>query len=1655
MIRVIDSVRRLSAAGAWRHPREIEGFTSKWLRALLLLSAGAACLVATFSHVVLADPAELSGRYDVYRYFGPLAFFMDSTIHQGEVPLWNPLAYCGMPFAGNPQPAFFYPPNLLRSLLNVHPTPYSTQAGMCVMMGLHILLAACGAYWLARSHKLGVPAAAAAAVAFAFSALMVRRVCAYHFVTVLGWFPLLLLLAKNMAGAVARRDKAKWSLLAGLVFGISTLGGFLQIVNYIALSVGSYVVLYSIFYPAPGRGSLARRIGVGTARNMVFVALVFVLGGLIAAAVLVPTAELAGFTARETGEGVSLYSNLFNKGPRGLLQDYLVYGGIKYQSEALRNSGIIALILAVAGLAYRRFRSVLLYLAVYLILLDCSFGPPMPVARLVSWLTPFSLSVYSRAYDVALLPLSLLAAFGVESLLALPRRRWIAVVRAVAIAALGGCAAWLLHGWLASNNYLGVSAAVVVLPAVACVVVLIGACGARLRWICVLLPALIFAETLAWNTHFVPRLIKKTFPEPAEQFADPAVFPQDNTRGTERRPNRELFSLSTTITGYDPLHLERVRSFISGPPRSRVYHRLVTEVESTADNERGNLLLKRLVWLAPTWTGAPTPGKDAVFPPTEVAFLSGTPEPALPKRRTPIPPRAVSQAARRVPVDAAGLLGVPIRGGARFTKMISFEIPGAVEGLPPGPAGAVHSALYLHYTSTCRGTATVRFYEEGGRQRVVWGRRLAIRASAGQEQVFEVPLPDYQRMRAMVAVKPAGRGSVAFTQAYVLSDQNDEDGCIASIERKANSTTIELRGLPGPRILIYLDADYPGWRAAIDGKPAPVFRAFDVFKAVAVPAGNHRVRFEFRPTSVYAGAAVSLIALVLAIAGILYLVFNPTPKSQPPNPTPPARDHTAAQPHTFLCTVLTGFFTLLVLAVLSRPLWLDGLVLHTDLEWYHLPLRDFYARCLAEGEAFTWLPELYCGYYVHGEGQAGMFHPVHFLLYRFLPLVTAFNIEFLLSYPFMFTGTYLFLRRWRLPVHAALFGAFGFAFSSFALLHDAHLNAVAVISHIPWVLWAAHGVMRPGEARLSPITSAAALAVLTASQLLLGFPQAVYFSLAAEALLLLCLATACLLQARGQRAHALRTLASAGLLIIAGNLFAVGLAAVQVLPSLDFVHSTERLQYTAERRGRYSLHPVNTLQFLSPYLFSSRVGISVDSPRNSHEAGLYNGALSLPLFLTLLFPRRRKKKTEAEGAQPAPNPPLSLAPLIAFSILLCVGGLWLALGRYGGLYGLVSGLPLLRSFRCPCRHIVLFQLGLALGGAAAWKRFVEGCQDRSGFPWRLFIPFLALAAAGGAAAALLLAARHGFGGLGEPKVMRAHLDHNPWVLLAALAPAFPCFLAGFALRGSRWFLAGLLIFGLASQAVFGIRHIWQIPEAPLEDFTTQTGNIPIKPGQRVYAARNNWMMFNGVGNAEGYIGPKLARKLFYNYRAMNVLRVAAVHWTCKARWPVRGKPPDWRPVARPMPYVRCAAQARRSENPRQDLHRTDIARVALLDREIDFPAAAPGTAALLERTPTHIRVRCETPAKQLLVIAENFDTGWRAAIGGRELPLLRAYGDFMACEVPAGACEVVLDFRPASFTRGKVLSGFSIIILGVIYIGYTFIKLMRNRRRPFPEKRAI
>lgn len=97
-------------------------------------------------------------------------------------------------------------------------------------------------------------------------------------------------------------------------------------------------------------------------------------------------------------------------------------------------------------------------------------------------------------------------------------------------------------------------------------------------------------------------------------------------------------------------------------------------------------------------------------------------------------------------------------------------------------------------------------------------------------------------------VKAAAVDSAANIQ--LIRNSND------SILYRSNSST----GGFGVFSEVYYDL---GWKAYIDGKETPIIRTNYVLRGLTIPAGQHDIRFKFRPSSFYTGEKIALIAGIL------------------------------------------------------------------------------------------------------------------------------------------------------------------------------------------------------------------------------------------------------------------------------------------------------------------------------------------------------------------------------------------------------------------------------------------------------------------------------------------------------------------------------------------------------------------------------------------------------------------------------------------------------------------------------------------------------------------------------------------------------------------------------------------------------------------------
>lgn len=682
-------------------------------------------------------------------------------------------------------------------------------------------------------------------------------------------------------------------------------------------------------------------------------------------------------------------------------------------------------------------------------------------------------------------------------------------------------------------------------------------------------------------------------------------------------------------------------------------------------------------------------------------------------------------------------------------------------------------------------------------------------------------------------------------------------------------------------------------------------------------------------------------------------------------------------------------------APLLWPLVTGRIFTGDDLPNFNLPIRWLYGAALRGGDSILWTSSLFSGLYVFGDGQGGMAHPFHLLLYRVLPIQVAVGLEILTSYLVALAGVRVLFRRLDFTPAAAWLGAIVFAFSGFNLLHLSHMNAVAIVAHVPWVLVATHALMTDGDRRRRA-WAAIGLSVLVASELLLGYPHYVWMTVLADAAFALGLIVAGAAWSR------------IALVIIAAAIGIV-IGAIQLLPTWEMLHSSVRADPSLAFRLTGSLSPWNLLQLVSPYVFAHRIYASPDEFL-VNEFGIYNGAFcTLSLAWLALRWRSLEQRRLAAG-------------LLAFGGL----ALLLALGRDGGLYPLLAHLPVLNTLRVPARHIVLVHLALAALGAIAFEDLVGLQQRRERLRpaslWPLAVPVAFSVATTIAGIALS----------GTPwATMRFMMLSGP--AKASVGAALMIAAAGLFLlcaRGVRWALPALAVFVVVDLAAWGYGYVFQTPLRTI-DAIAAAANVPseARPGEYVAPPANlfqaNLGVLRGLRLSSGYAGLIPASVLDPNDAI--VARIGGVSWRLAGSM--------WTRVDDPMPRARLVADARVSHDVAADLRAIDMATTALVDVPVAIVAGASiGEARVTSDRPGSIVVRITAPAARLLVLTERFHEGWRASEDGRACPIARVYGDYLSCVVTAGTHDITFTFAPASARNGARLGAVGLVMMLVMFV---------------------
>ena len=369
--------------------------------------------------------ALLAATGDAIQYFYPTYELAWKMLHAGELPLWNPYMFGGMPLMGAHQHALLYPPTLLIIWL------FEPRAGFNMDFALHYAAAGYFAFLYLRRVSGSWSVALALAVSAELMGLLHLNPDHISILRAGVWLPLSLWL---MARLFDRASLVR-AIHLGLCLAMLPLAGHAQMAFYSTmLLIGYFGYMLLMSEPA------------SRPRTLAWAALSAALAFAIASPQLIATAELATLSSR-----TSLSFEEFTSGSI----DPAMLGGLLYPAlyaNPYRFAiGAFVLMMALAAgvrLVMRRDKLAVFWTLVGLVAAALALGEHLPGYALMSRVPGYNLfRCPERLWYIVQLAALTLCALGLRDILREPRiegrwyLRWLAAGTCVmALVPLAGSA---------------------------------------------------------------------------------------------------------------------------------------------------------------------------------------------------------------------------------------------------------------------------------------------------------------------------------------------------------------------------------------------------------------------------------------------------------------------------------------------------------------------------------------------------------------------------------------------------------------------------------------------------------------------------------------------------------------------------------------------------------------------------------------------------------------------------------------------------------------------------------------------------------------------------------------------------------------------------------------------------------------------------------------------------------------------------------------------------------------------------------------------------------------------------------------------------------------------------------------------------------------
>jgi hypothetical protein len=833
-------------------------------RDVFVLTTFCLCLTAFLTVIYLPFLIGLSCFYqsDLSYSFEPICRYLGENLRAGHWPVWNPLLACGVSQIAMPSPSMFYPLNWLFVLRNFS----RDLAAYCI---IHSLIAAAGMFWLIRKFGFSRLAAVCAALIAALNGYMYSAPNTFTLMATAAWVPAVALGIYSLSGTGSRLN-ARWFTFAALACAMMLLAGRVEI---FACAVGIALLYAAVCWwisydNGQGRAALPQLLWRIAA---------IACGILLAMPMLAPTIEWWQTSYRAEGlepaHVLDWSANWYDWLSVALVQPlgslmgdsspFLPYvsgrrGAIQLVPSAY--IGTIVITLAALGLVSSRWKGRWVFLGVGLATAFIASGSNIPGALyLVTYVQALSLLRYPiKLIIFPLLCAAVLAAAGLDALLLKCVSRRVALATAAFWCAVlcGGLLIWrsdhintvflaiplgATHHSITELLYslqglIGKSITSGALLVMGVCIVLVIHCYRPM-------PTAFLSSLICASVGL--QLLTAAVLYPPES-ASANYFQQGSYIAAAVRSR--LYGPSGIITQrLLPLYIEAVNKVQSQPNQSADEARY----RYTRSMLFANQALDFHLPIASGYEVSESANSKRLF--DTVAILSS---PAV--------------FAKPDPLRSANDFALYRYCKAAAVQYVSTQ---AKVGIPERLMPSLDARVFVKETNDLDHNFTL-YRVRDTNPRVYFARNVTY-VDDWRPYVASVLDPSPRDPLNDVYLARRNGQPPATVEPYTLGTASD----LAKIDKESPEYVHIKVQTNAPRLLVLADSYYPGWKATLDGKDAYIYRANMLYRAVAVPKGQHVIEFRLEPDSERWGTLLWSLGVVAIIVVYFRLGKQAPPRS--------------------------------------------------------------------------------------------------------------------------------------------------------------------------------------------------------------------------------------------------------------------------------------------------------------------------------------------------------------------------------------------------------------------------------------------------------------------------------------------------------------------------------------------------------------------------------------------------------------------------------------------------------------------------------------------------------------------------------------------------------------------------------------------------------